>query len=381
MKGFRKTIKRIVPRALKVIPLLGVIMVFGSSLFTVPTAATLQSLQAGMEAPDVALKDTQGAPKSFTDLKGEKLTVLVFWSSWTRKSEDALTAMQDLHEKYKDQGIKIIGIAVDGQVVSQETQAEIAGVIEKLKITFPNFVDHGLKAFHDYGVIAIPSTVILGPDRVIEYELSGFPLIGSQEMADFISATAEGKETAAAAVEEKAGYKPDKQAVRMLNMGKNTLKSKRMADTAEMWFKKSIEADPKFAAPHISLARFYSERDNLQGAREHLEAALSKESGNVIAMCDLAMLLVKEGKLAEGKGMIEKAIKLEESYTPCYYYLGYVLGKEERLDEAVQMFDKALEINPLDYNTHIYKARLYEESKMDKESAESYRKALEVVLR
>jgi len=366
--------------AMRVIPLAGAVMVIGSIFLTVPTAATLQSLQVGMEAPDVAVKDAQGLEKTFNDLKGEKLTVLVFWSSWTRKSEPALLAMQKLHEKYKGQGISIIGIAVDGIVVSEEAQQEINAMVEKLKVTFPNYIDHGLAAFHEYGVIAIPSTVILGLDRVIKYELSGFPLIGAQEMADFISSTAEGRETAVAA-EEKGGYKPDKNAVRMLNMGRNTLKSKRMADTAESWFKKAIETDPKFVAPHISLGKFYAERENLPAAKEQFEAALSKEPENVIAMCELAMLAVDEGKLAEGRGMIEKAIKLEESYTPCYYYLGYVLGKEGNIEESMKMFDQALEINPLDYRAHIYKARLCEELKMTKESADSYRKAFEVVFK
>jgi Tfp pilus assembly protein PilF/peroxiredoxin len=363
----------------RVVPLFLIITVVGSFFLTVPTAATLQSLQVGMEAPELALKDAQGTPKAFTDLKGEKLTVLVFWSTWTRKSEAALLELQKLHDKYKGQGINIIGIAVDGVVVSRETQQEIQAAIEKNKITFPNYIDHGLAAFHDYGVIAIPSTVILGPDRVIKYELSGFPLMGAQDMADFISSTAEGKEKAVMA--EETGYKPDKHAVRMLNMGKNTLKSKRMADTAEMWFKKAIEADPRFTAPHISLGKFYAERNNIAGAKEQFEAALAKEPDNVIAMCELAMILVNEGKLPEGKGLIEKAIKVEESFTPCYYYMGYVLGKEGNLEESMKMFDKALEINPIDYNTHIYKAKVFEERKMMKESAEAYRKALEVVFK
>lgn len=361
--------------------LLLLIMVFiGGYLFTVPTAATLQSLQAGMEAPDFSLKDPAGTQRSFKDLRGDKLTVLVFWSTWSSKSATALARMQKLYDKYSGQGVNVIGINVDGQATSEQMLSDIKSFTEKLKITFPLFIDHGLVVFHDYGVIAIPSTVVLDPERVIKMELSGFPLMGSQELVDYISSTAEGK-AVQVAKEVKSGYKPDKNAVRYLNMGKNTLKSKRMADTAEMWFKKAIDADPRFTAPHISLGKFYVEKDNIPAAREQFQAALSKEPDNVIAMCELALLMVNAGKVQEGKGMIEKAINKEESYTPCYYYMGYALGKEGKPEEAMKMFDKAAELNPLDYNIYVYKAKVCEDNKMLKETADSYKKALETILR
>src|ERR1700690_1461654 len=107
-----------------------------------PAAATLQALQTGMEAPDFSLKTITNETKTFAAVKGEKLTVLVFWSTWNSRSENILKRMQQFHEKYKGQGLSIVAINVDDQQISTGTLAEISTVSEKLKIGFPMLVDH-----------------------------------------------------------------------------------------------------------------------------------------------------------------------------------------------------------------------------------------------
>ena len=141
--------------------------------------------------------------------------------------------------------------------------------------------------------------MILDGERVIKYELSGFPLVGAEDMVDFVSSNFEEKKAQTAPL--KTGYIPDKKAIRNYNMGLRTLKSRRLADTAEMWFKKAIEADPKFVMPYLSLGKFYITSDNVPQAREQFEKAISIEPGNPVALCELAFILIKEGKLAEGR--------------------------------------------------------------------------------
>jgi tetratricopeptide (TPR) repeat protein len=220
--------------------------------------------------------------------------------------------------------------------------------------------------------------VILDPERIIRYELSGYPVVGSDEMLDFTVAHIEGREPKAAV--QKKGYQPDKKAMRFYNMGKNALNSRRMAATAEMWFKKAAEADPKFVQPHISLGRFYVAQNKFEQAREQFDSALQKEPENVVALCELGMLLVGDEKFEDGRNLMQKAIEVEEYYTPCFYYLGYTYSKEGKMEEASNMFARALEINPMDMNIYIYKGRMYEESGNPAEAAKTYRKALEIIL-
>jgi Tfp pilus assembly protein PilF/peroxiredoxin len=343
-----------------------------------PAVATLEGLYVGAEVPDFTLEDLKGRSLAFKDIKGEKLTMIIFWSTWSRNSEKVLKSAQKLYADYKGKGLAVVAVNADGLEITPDQITTIQTKIDDLRLEYPVLLDQGLTVFHKYGVIALPTTVIVDPDRTIRYELSGFPVVGSGEMIDFIVSHLEGREPAAAV--QKKGYQPDKKALRFYNMGENALNSKRMAATAEMWFKKAAEADPKFVQPHISLGRFYLAQNKLEQAREQFNFALQKEPENAVTLCELGLLLVGDGKYEDGSNLMQKAIEVEEYYTPCYYYLGYTYGKEGNLEEAAKIFTRALEINPMDMNIFIYQGRMYEENAKPAEAAESYRKALEIIL-
>lgn len=344
-----------------------------------PAGATLQGLQVGSEAPDFQLKTLDGKPGGFADLHGEKLTVLLFWSTWSRNSEEALTRLEKLYRSYRDRGLSVVAINADGQRVGATERSDIAAVAERLDLSFPLLLDDGLQAFHDYGLIALPSMVVLDPQRTIRYELSGYPLVGVEEMVDFIRATLEGRSLSPEVAAE-TGYRPDPRALHYHNMGRKTLKARRMLAMAEMWFKKAIEADERFVEPRLSLARFYLDRDKRAEAAEQFSRVLELQPGNVVALCESAMILAGRGKDAEAMELLSRAKQEDPYYTPGYYYLGYLKGRSGALKEARALFEEALRINRTSPDIHIYRGRMHEERQEPEQAAEAYRKALEAVL-
>jgi len=351
----------------------------GFGLFLkVPAAATLQELQVGGEAPDFRLPSLNGESRTFAELKGEKLTMVVFWSTWSNKSTQALDDLQQLYSQYRGRGLSVIAINADGQTMSKEGMAAVKAMVADLKLEFPVLVDQQLATFHDFGVIALPSTVILDGERIIKYELSGYPLVGSGEMKNLVVSALEGEH--AVAVVPKQGRQPSKSALRLYNMGKTTLNSRRMAETAETWFRKSIAEDPGFVLPHLSLGKVYAGRGDLALARTEYEQALAKEPDNVIALCEMGMLLVQDGKLEDGASLFERSWAVDEAYTPCYYYAAYAYGKQGNMDAALKLFEEAAAINRLDFDIFVYKGRMFEELGRVQDAADAYRQAVEVVL-
>ncbi len=167
-----------------------VLFLFAAVILTsAPAVNALESLRTGMKGPDFVLKDMNGRTTEFAGIEGQKLTVLLFWSTWSAYSKQALEQMERLYSKYKSKGLSVVAIDVDAQEITGQTLSQIKSEIDGMKLDIPVSIDYGLVAFHDYGVIAVPSTVILDKNRVIKYELAGFPLIGSDDMADYIEAS------------------------------------------------------------------------------------------------------------------------------------------------------------------------------------------------
>jgi len=339
----------------------------------------LKTMGVGTEAPNFSLKTLAGEKMSFSSLKGDKLTILLFWASWSRQSEKALKQMEKLHTKYKDMGLAVIGINVERQTIDDKALTDIKGVIDRLQLSYPTLIDHGLESFRDYGVIAVPTTVILDPKRKIMFEMSGFPLVTTLDMIHFLAASIEGKK-APSEVAERTGYHPDKKAVRSWNMGIKALKSTRTHKSAEKWFKKASVKDPQFILPYLSLGSFYQEQDKGEQAKEQFQQALKRQPDNVKALSQMGLLLLKEGSIVKAREMLEKATQVDEAYTPSYYYLGYLNGKEGDMKKAAELFVSAEEINPMDYQINIYRGMMFEEQNDLEQATTSYKNALKQLL-
>jgi tetratricopeptide (TPR) repeat protein len=271
-----------------------------------------------------------------------------------------------------------VAINADGPDHADQTLEGGKGVAEKLKLGYPVLLDQGLTTFHDFGIIALPTTIILDPSRVITYELSGFPLEGAEAMADYLAEVLEGKKRTQAV---KAGHQPNKAALRFFNMGTTSLRSKRTADGADAWFRKAVEADPEFLLPRLALGKFYAQRGDRPQARKELELALARDPASPIALCELGLVAAEEGKLEEARGLLDKALGLGLDYPACFAYGGYVYGRLGELERALQLHDEAARLAPWDHNLLLYRARTLEESNRPQEAAAAYRQALELMMK
>lgn len=370
----RHLVKHLLPGPLCLIPVLVLALVLQGSV----SSSALHALEVGMEGPELTLYDLKGTPQRLAALKGEKLTALLFWATWGDNSVKALKQMQAMHQKYKDAGLSVLGINVDQQEVSDETVAKVKDAAAAQKITFPIYVDRGLAAFGSYGVIAVPTTLILDKDRVIRHELSGFPLVGSASQKQYIESVFENRTVAAAQIA--AGPQPDKKAVRLWNMGVRTQRSERTAGKAKTWFQKAIEADPTFVLPYISLGELYRGEKNLVEAKKQFEHALRHKPEHVVALASLGQVLLMEGDLPGAEDKLQRAVKSDDSYLPTFYVLGLLKGRQGDLAQSQRWFERAEQLNPRDYRIYLHKAQLSEERGDLAAAAAAYNKALALLI-
>ncbi|MBI3591979.1 MAG: redoxin domain-containing protein [Nitrospirae bacterium] len=342
------------------------------SLFLIYTPAEAL-LHEGEAAPDFLLRDLDGNPVQFSKFSDKKVVIILFWSTWSVNSPKALKRFDDFYRKYGGRGIQVIGINADNQAISREDMDSIKKVTKELNISFPIFLDAGLKTFHLYDVIALPSTIVTINGKV-SYGLPGLPLVGTEDMFDYLLVLA--GEPPRKKPEPR--YVPRYDAIADANLARQFVK-KSQYEMAYLFFQKAIGKDPKYIPPYVELAKLYRLEGKNTDAENILRKALSVESDNVAAVSELGYLLAKTGRTDEALVLLDRATGMD-SYTPAHYYRAYALAKNGKVKEALESFDKAISLNPYDSSIYLLRAEIYESKKMTKEAAADYRKALELLL-
>lgn len=138
----------------------GVVVVVLLALLAV-LAIAVQQRGAGPlatgSAPEFTLTSFDGQTYTLADLKG-KPVVVNFWASWCIPCRDEAPALQRAWEKYKDQGVLILGV----DYVDTDTDAK--KFMAEFQQTYPNGADLGTKISQAYKISGVPETYFIGKD-------------------------------------------------------------------------------------------------------------------------------------------------------------------------------------------------------------------------
>ncbi len=145
------------------------------------TASRLLSLQ-GRPAPELdGVLGWKGGPVRLADLHG-RYVLLEFWGYWCGPCVGAMPVLIELHERFADKGLSVIGVHVDGDDgvdTAAKLDEKIAGYKKRLwhgkDIPFPVALTSGKEvgagetrsrglAAEQYGVLSYPTTVLIGRD-------------------------------------------------------------------------------------------------------------------------------------------------------------------------------------------------------------------------
>ena len=119
-------------------------------------------------APDFTITDLEGNSLTLSDFKG-KVIILNFWATWCPPCRMEIPDFIELYENYKDEGLLIIGISLDGG-----DSRKVKQFSEKLKINYPIGLGD-VNVTRDYGGIrAIPTTFIIDREGNIREKYVGY---------------------------------------------------------------------------------------------------------------------------------------------------------------------------------------------------------------
>ena len=93
------------------------VLMTGACISMAQEAGTRARLMPGAErkpAVDFTLKDSAGKQRTLKDYRG-KILLLDFWATWCHGCKQEIPLFADLHRKYRESGLEIVGISMDDE--------------------------------------------------------------------------------------------------------------------------------------------------------------------------------------------------------------------------------------------------------------------------
>lgn len=112
-------------------------------------------------------------------------------------------------------------------------------------------------------------------------------------------------------------------------------------ETAQMEFKKAMEANPKDTRALTYLGRISREQHDNAGAQKYLEQAIQIEPENALALRELGSVLLAEGQPELARRSYVHSLNVNQTDRVAQGFLGCALLQLQRDDEAKKWFDRA----------------------------------------
>jgi len=128
------------------------------------------TVQAGSftgQAHDFTLKSRGGDNIRLNELAGQ-VVLINFWASWCGPCRKEMPKLEELHEKYKDLGVTILGINID------ENSELSKKVLKDITVTFPILYDNENKVSEQYSIEAMPATFLVDRNGNFRFRHDGY---------------------------------------------------------------------------------------------------------------------------------------------------------------------------------------------------------------
>ncbi len=145
------------------------------------------ALSVGESAPDFALSGLP-APVQLSKLKGQWV-YLDFWASWCPPCRQSFGWMNEMHDRYTAQGLRVVAVNVDKQ--ASDAEAFLRQTPARFTVVFDN-TGQTPKA---YGIKVMPTSMLLNPQGQIVWVHTGFRLEDKSELERKIKAALKGSAT------------------------------------------------------------------------------------------------------------------------------------------------------------------------------------------
>ena len=118
-------------------------------------------------ASNFTLKNLEGEDVSLSQFRGKYL-LINFWATWCAPCKIEMPSLEKLYRQFKSNNFDMIGISNDmfGARV-------VRPYIKATNLTFPMLLDQRMIVSRQFGIVSLPTTVLIDPQGIIIGVLQG----------------------------------------------------------------------------------------------------------------------------------------------------------------------------------------------------------------
>ncbi len=128
-----------------------------------PYSAPLYPSRQQTTATDFTITLMNGESFQLSEQRGN-VVLMNIWATWCGPCADEMPDFVDLYEKYRDQGLMVLGVSID-----EQGRSVVKPFMEKFNVTYPIVIDDGT-IMDKYGpTMGIPTTYIIDKQGDLRY--------------------------------------------------------------------------------------------------------------------------------------------------------------------------------------------------------------------
>lgn len=255
-------------------------------------APAIYGIQLNDPAPDFKIADLQGNERTLGDFSG-KATVLLFWRPEAERARDAVCDVSKaLSSGYEGTSLFTI-------VSGEHLRADIESVLQHCGKNIPVLLDLDRTVFAAYQIIALPTLMILGPDRSVKYKEAGFSHEGIALLKTHLDEIY-GRKREMIAVPEGSP-----EAIRRYGLAMQFLR-KGLCERAEEMLLQLVKDHPEYRPAWVTLGYRRIASGGVEESREYLEKAFELDQKNMDVAAGLAWVWWKKGDSVQSAKWAEK---------------------------------------------------------------------------
>lgn len=116
-----------------------------------------------------------------------QVVVLNFWASWCGPCRVEAPDLQATWERFRARGVQFIGVDYQDDLYAGR------GFVEEFGITYPSVFDPPGQLAFKYGLVGLPTTIVITPERRIAYRFVG--IVDRDKLEDALLAVLRSEET------------------------------------------------------------------------------------------------------------------------------------------------------------------------------------------